>query len=256
MLFEDVRTCVFSKILTLVTILAFAVVIVLPSPLPSQTAADEQKEEVYKKFEEIVTLRADGEYDRAIEKLTEITEEYTASDVVLRQAYHHLVQTYHQKGDDLGARTSARSALERFPDLKADEVLFPSYVNDYYDQLRREMFGSLMIEEPEGCRVYLNDKHVGETPLTLELVRVGEYNLTVTKSGYVDYTDTIQIKPERMLQTEPPLKRERGWKWWAYRVGAGVVAVGLLALGLAGLGDEQPPPESEPLPEPPDPPAN
>lgn len=254
MFFFAVRTHLVTRLVALAALFAFTAVFVTPAPAAAEEGDKDQTSGVYKEFQEVITFRADGEYDSAIEKLSEIIKRYLDSDEVLKLAYNHLVQTYQEKGDTAGARQSAREALERFPDLTADEISFPRFVNDYYDELRREMFGSLTILKPKGCRVFLNEVHVGETPLELDLVRVGEYELTLTKSGYHDYADRIEIQPDLKLEKTVSLEAKKGFRWWAYRVGAGVVAASLLAVGLTGGGEAEPPPE--PLPGPPDPPSN
>jgi hypothetical protein len=211
---------------------------------------------IYDKFQGVIKLRADGDYDSAITELRDIVTQYSNSDQVLRLAYNHLVTTYIAKGDPDGAKAAAREALEKFPNLVAEEIAFPPRVNEYYVELRKEMFGSLTIQKPKDCRVFLNGKHVGDTPLRLDLVRVGDYDLTLSKSGYNDFTERIRIQPDVALDKEPSLESKRGFAWWAYRVGAGVVAATLLAVGLSG-GDEAAPAEpAEPLPPPPGPPAN
>ena len=153
---------------------AVASTLVLPPPVTGQDAVDSQSTEAIQvRFEQIVAMRLDGRYDRAVEMLNELIGRYEQSDEVLRRAYHHLVTVYVQNGDDAGARNAARLALERFPDLEADELDFPGKVNDVYNQMRKEMFGSFVISQPEQCRVYLDSLHVGDTPLSLDLVRVG-----------------------------------------------------------------------------------
>jgi hypothetical protein len=221
----------------------------------SQSEVDIEKGEFFEKFQEVATLRADREYEPAIERLAEIVEDLMASEEVLKSAYHHLVWTFEAKGDSTGARASARDALEKFPDLAADEISFPSYVNDYYDMMRREMFGSLRIIEPKGCRLFLDEKYIGDTPLRLDLLQAGEYDLTITKSGYQDYSEHIRINPEEKLDKTLSLQRKHNWKWWTYRVGAGVAVASLLAIVISGGDDEKTPP-LDPLPYPPDPPTN
>ncbi|MEJ2721971.1 MAG: PEGA domain-containing protein [bacterium] len=254
MFFLAIRTHLVTKVVALAALFVFAAVYVTPAPAAREEGGTDQTSGVYREFQEVITFRADGKYDSAIDKLSEIIKQYLDSDEVLKLAYNHLVQTYQEKGDLAGARRSAREALERFPDLTADEISFPPFVNDYYDELRKEMFGSLTILKPKGCRVFLNEVHVGETPLELDLVRVGEYDLTLTKSGYHDYADRIQIQPDLKLDKTVSLEAKKGFRWWAYRVGAGVVAASLLAVGLTGGDETEPPPE--PLPGPPEPPSN
>jgi len=229
----------------------------------AQVPLEGNEERAYQKFQAIQTLRSDGQYDEAIQQLTEIIKEYSDSERVLREAYNHLVTTYRAKGDRDGAIQAAREALERFPDLTADQLHFPEAVNDYYEQLRKEMFGSLKISEPTECRVFLRkadstspEKHVGETPLEIKLLRVGEYEMSLTKSGYNDYSEMVVVQPDHTVEKDVSMERRRDWKWWSWRVGAGALAVGLIAYGLSGSDDPASEPQPVPLPGPPAPPAN
>lgn len=244
-------------------VLTTAAVLVVTLFLPQLAAAQAQTEDVYGKFREVTDLKAQGEYDRAIEKVRQIIEEYSDAEDVLKRAYNELVSIHVDRQDDPEAVAAAGQALERFPDLSADPLLFQPRVNEIYDRLRGEMFGSLVIQKPEDCRVFLRTpeaedggKHVGETPLTLDYVRVGEYDLIVTKSGYHDYTERIVIQPSGTLNQSVSLERRKDKRWWLYRVGAGAVAaVGVVAIVLSG-GTDEPPPPAEPLPGPPAPPTS
>jgi hypothetical protein len=229
--------------------------------LPPRTAGQEQAEPksaaaVQATFEKIVALRLDGEYTRALEMLNEVIATHERSGEILRRAYNHLVTVYVQNGDEAGAREAARSALESFPNLTADELEFPGRVNEVYNQMRKEMFGSFVISQPKECHVYLDGEHVGDTPLILDLVRVGGYDLKVTKSGYKDYVSRIEIQPESTRDLSGlALERDRAWWWWPAWIGGAAVTAVAVAVGVSG-GDEGAPAEPEPLPGPPPPPAN
>jgi len=235
---------------------AFAGALLTPPPIAAQESADaESTAAIQARFEQVVALRLDGEYARAIVMLSDIIAELS-SDEILRRAYNHLVTVYVQNDDDMGAREAARAALNRFPDLAADELEFPGKVNDVYDQMRKEMFGSFVISQPKDCHVYLDSTHVGDSPLRLDLVKAGEYELLVTKSGYKDYVSQIEIQPELTRDLSGlSLERDRAWWWWPAWVGGAAVAVVAVALGVSSGGDEAAP-EPEPLPEPPTPPTN
>ena len=118
------------------------------------------------------------------------------------------------------------------------------------------MFGAFVIKQPKECRVYMDSTFVGETPLVLNLVRVKEYGLTVTKSGYKDYVSRIEIQPERTLDLSGlSLERNRAWWWWPAWVGGAAVAAVAVAIGVSG-DDEGSAEEPSPLSGPPPPPSN
>ncbi len=227
----------------------------IPCFPPPALAQQQEDDSIYQKWEEISSLRFNGEFDRAIALLNDIISEYSDSEDVLRQAYNNLVFTHITKRDEPNAESSARQALERFPDLTADELTFTPQVNVTYDRLRKEMFGSLTIRKPEEARVFLDTVHKGDTPLVLAYVPVGQHTLVLTRSGYKDYTETIQVQPDDKLNLSLSMSRDRDKKWWLWRVGAVAVAGVLLAVGLSG-GEDDAPPEPTALSEPPEPPTN
>jgi len=213
---------------------------------------EEQEEMIYEKWEQVSSLRAQGQYVDAIRLLDDIIEEYTDSEEILRRAYNFVIHTFLLMEDEQTAAEKAREALERFPDLAADPAYFPAVLNRTYNELRAEMFGTLMIAKPEGGRVFLGEDFRGEIPVQLDLVRVGSYSLTVTKSGYYDYEESIKIDPSGKHVLEVSMDRQRNKRWWLYRVGPAVVAGVILALTLGGGGEGTA--EPQPLPEPPPPP--
>lgn len=216
----------------------------------------DRDEKISEIIEEVIRLRANGEYKRAIELLNRVIREYSTSEEVLRYLYNHLVFTYQKMGQPEAAIAKARKALERFPDLRVETPDIPPSINDIYNDLRKEMFASLEISEPAACHVFLIQDSVevykGKTPLELPLVRTGKYTLQVTKSGYHDYIKPIKLAPNEKYSRDIPLKRDRGMKWWLFRTVPVVVAGALAAVLLWPEGSETDQPQ--PLPEPPAPP--
>lgn len=218
---------------------------------PDQHHQPAAEESIYLKWEEVSSLRSQGQFTAAIAVLDEIIDDAAVSDEVLRRAYNDLVFTYFLNGDAAGARTQGRNALNRFPGLTADPVAFPPQVNQTYNELRREMFGSVTVTKPEEAQVVLNGEIRGETPLYLDLLPVGEHRLTLIKSGYHDYNETIAVDPNGRHVYEISMDRDRGAVWWVAR-GAVVVGVGVLVgvlassgqdeTALVALGDPPPPP--------------
>jgi len=56
-------------------------------------------------------------------------------------------------------------------------------------------YGKIKItSSPSNAKVYLDGSYRGKTPLTISNVKVGEYNIKVTKTDYYDWSKTIQVK--------------------------------------------------------------
>lgn len=49
---------------------------------------------------------------------------------------------------------------------------------------------------PSEAEVYLDDNHVGTTPLTLSNVSVGSHSVKLSKGGYEDWTTEVDVKAE------------------------------------------------------------
>jgi hypothetical protein len=228
----------------------------LPAAVPvlSQTSQSDQEaldESVYLKWEQVSSLRSQGQFTEAIAVLQEIINDPKVSDEVLQRAYNDLVFTYYLERDVEGAREQARVALVRFPSLTADPVAFPPRVNETYDQLRREMFGSVTITKPDQAQVVLDGELRGETPLHMDLLSVGTHELKLVKPGYHDYTETIVVDPNGRHVYEISMDRDRGAGWWLAR-GAVIVGAGVLIAVLAsGSGDEEQVALGDPPPPPP-----
>lgn len=237
-----------ARVVTTALLLAFTLMV---SPPPWARAGPED-DTIYGRFQEASSLRSQGRYEEATEILQGIIAEHPRSAEILRRAYSDLVFTLLSKDDVASATESARTALHRFPDLSADPVYFPPRINEVYDDLRGQMFGALNVAtRPDSCRVSLNGEFVGFSPLTLEYVRVGHYDLNVSRAGYHDESTPVRIEPGRPTSVPLSLQKERGRGWWLMRVGpAALVAGVLLAIQLS----QDAPAEPAPLPGPPPPP--
>ncbi len=86
-------------------------------------------------------------------------------------------------------------------------------------------------------------------------VPVGDYRLTITRSGYKDRTVPLAIGPNAVVQREVTLSRERTRMWWLTRVVAPVAVGVAVAAIVVGSQDNNPPATAEPLSTPPPPPA-
>jgi tetratricopeptide (TPR) repeat protein len=92
------------------------------------------------RFDEIVSLRGQGEYDRAIELIRGIILECSHADEILRQAYNYLViVVWDETGSNVAAEEAAREALLRYPDIAGDPNTFPPRLNRLYDGLREDI---------------------------------------------------------------------------------------------------------------------
>ena len=244
------RISLVTRAVSTLLLISFLSVIAFPTALFAQ----QEDEMITERFDTVISLRSQGQYDEAIKMLQSIIDEYATSDKILRRAYSELVFTIWKKGDVAGATESARNALTHFPDLTPDPMYSSERVNELYDNLRKEMFGSLHVAaRPDSCRVFLGDNITGITPLDIKYVPVGDYVLELSKAGYRAESYPVRIGPGSPTNMQLELQRERTKGWWLGRVvaPAGVVAT---FVALVFLGRDTGTSEPSPLPEPPDPP--
>jgi len=69
--------------------------------------------------------------------------------------------------------------------------------------------GSLLVKsDPYGASVYIDDSYRGVTPLTLTAIREGLYDLVITKPGYSDYSDYVEVKADEKKTVSATLRKE------------------------------------------------
>ena len=110
-----------------------------------------------------------------------------------------------------------------------------------------QMYGSLQITNPEDAEIILDGETRGMSPLILEFIPVGKYDLTIAKDGYQEREEVITIEPGSRLSRDVELSKKSNKVW--YIAGGAALLGGTLYLLL-----NKPTPDDEPLAEPPPPP--
>jgi hypothetical protein len=59
---------------------------------------------------------------------------------------------------------------------------------------------------PTGAKVYVDNSYKGITPIKLNL-EVGTYTVKITKTGYLDYTETVKITENKQYSINQPLMK-------------------------------------------------
>lgn len=83
-----------------------------------------------------------------------------------------------------------------------------SVAGDTYEEV--EGSGLVLRSEPSGARVYINGIERGLTPLFLESISPGSYNIRMTKEGYVERRFRISVKASGRLLVSITLEKARG----------------------------------------------
>ena len=89
-----------------------------------------------------------------------------------------------------------------------------------------------------GAEIALDGEVRGRTPLaSLQVEAPRRYQLTVRKTGYIDFTANLDVQPDFTVEVTPDLHRRPGalaWyqRWWVWGIAAAVVAGTATALAL------------------------
>jgi len=198
-----------------------------------------------------LNLRANGEFETAAANLREILSAYNDDDEVVQRAYDYLFQVLYfdpDPGSDNQLAAAINEALRRYPDLVPNVAYCPQEVLTNVHLARLQMYGSLQITHPDGAEILLDGEPKGVSPLLLEFVPVGKYDLTIAKDGYKERQEVIQIDSGSRLSRDVELSKKSNKAW--YIAGGTALVAGTLYLLLNDDSAE------EPLAEPPSPPAN
>jgi hypothetical protein len=188
----------------------------------------EADDRLYQQWERAIALREDKQFDAAAEVFQAIATEHPDAEEIIRLALNQIVFTRTQDGQQGSADVAARQALNVYPDLLADTIYIPQSVNDLYDRLRREMFGSVTVRKPEGARISLNGEFRGEAPLYLPYIPAGDYLLQASRSNFLDYEERITVAPDGRHEYEIAMTRRKNSTYWLTRIGGGAIVTGAL----------------------------
>jgi hypothetical protein len=152
-------------------------------------------------------LRSQGSHEQAIEVLRAVIATQSSDEPILRRAYNELVFTFLDTNSP-ESEEAAHEALRRYPDLSADPTRFPPSINELYENLRRELFGSLLLDtRPPQAWVTIGELYDGESPVEIAYVPVGEYAVRIQQAKHLDKSTTIRVDPGRETSMTVTLDR-------------------------------------------------
>lgn len=223
-----------QKISVLLTVIALVPAVI---SVDCVSAQESEEKTVHEMFEQAVSARAQGEYDEATAIFRQIILENPQNELVLRRAYNELVFTYLSKDDTSLAEAIAREALGWYPDITSDPMYVPPKVGEIFDELRTQLFGSLVITtDPAECRVELDGRYVGESPMEIDYLRPGEHVLRLTKNRYHDFSRTVIIQPGIQTNADYSLKKVVLGPRTGFGIGAGFLIPIKTANTYGGIG--------------------
>lgn len=116
----------------------------------------------------------------------------------LLQSYLYLGMTYAALGKEEDAYSEFKKVLYLDPKKHLTSKKYSPSVFKIFESAKRDMKqlprGTVLLDSvPSKCKVYVNAKDVGITPLNL-LYPVGEYFIKVEKEGYLDWYQLISVE--------------------------------------------------------------
>jgi hypothetical protein len=195
-------------------------------------AQDAQKAEDVPSVSDVRLLRKMKKYDDARKYIDVILADKSVPDAERRLAYNESVTIALLADGTSAARTAAKEALLAYPDLVADPPDYPAKVAEIYDDMRPNMFGLLYLtSEPLYCKVYLDKRELGVTPLEGVLIPAGKQMVTAKMDMYTDETFEVSVAAGDSVRREIRLREYRDVNrprfgvdvsagyWWVNRPG-------------------------------------
>jgi hypothetical protein len=129
--------------------------------------------------------KARQDVERALSRADKVLESLNRESLAAQQlldACLYLVRAHLQINDRQRARDQARECKRLVPDIEPDGTMHPPDVIGILAEAEAELRirepGSLRVEStPEGCAVYINGRHLGESPYELPQLGPGEYRV-------------------------------------------------------------------------------
>jgi hypothetical protein len=161
---------------------------------------------------------------------------------------------YYQEAEDVIRECLLTDGLSHtIPDPPRE---YPPEMFAAFERVRQAHLGSLRIAgiDPPTATVRLNGDAIGPaadgSALEVSNLPAGAHHLELYADGYQERVDDIQIAAGSTLELSYTMKKNKGLRWWATRVG-GALAVGAIIATVASGSD---PGGDALLPEPPGPP--
>ena len=72
----------------------------------------------------------------------------------------------------------------------------------------KPIYGTLLVEStPSFCKLYIDGKEIGTTPKSINEILVGQHKIKLTKDGYADYFETVNINKGEPKQVNVQLSK-------------------------------------------------
>jgi hypothetical protein len=118
----------------------------------------------------------------------------------LAKAYFLLAANYYLEGESKKSKDAIVLGVTLAPEVDPDPMVWNPDMMEFFKPIAMEAIhastGNVLVRsEKKGAKVYLNGKHIGETPAKLRDIRAGYHILRVESPGHVNWGRRIQVVP-------------------------------------------------------------
>ena len=129
----------------------------------------------------------------------------------LAKAYFLLAANYYLEGESKKSKDAIILGVTLAPEVDPDPMVWNPDMLEFFKPIAMEAIhastGNVLVRaEQKGAKVYLNGKHIGETPAKLRDIRSGYHILRVESPGHVNWGRRIQVVPGVEVRHRAKLK--------------------------------------------------
>ena len=99
---------------------------------------------------------------------------------------------------------------EKYERFNATVILYPGEQRSLVVNLTPNYGFISVYSTPSGARVYIDNTYIGKTPIEHKEVQRGRHEIAIEKEGYQNYTNTIEIPPNKTVVVNATLKAIEG----------------------------------------------
>ncbi len=173
----------------------------LPILAESGMSAEPEAEETARLVKEADEAYQNGNFTLAIEKYQKAMrligekKELAQTKQELFQTMASLALTYFTIQENAKAENQLRDLVQASPKYELDAEFFPPKFLEIFRNVQRDLVGKLIVTSiPPGATVSLGSNKLGTTPLTVERVLKGKYELGVELKGHAPLRKEIIIQ--------------------------------------------------------------
>jgi hypothetical protein len=223
-----------SCFLLLTLLLYFNITLAQESKKGTQIEQQRKRKEAKDSFESASAFYKTGEYEKALENF-KLAYSLTLEPSIL----FNIGQCQRQLNQFNEAIKAYKTFLRESPQDPLVENA-NARIKELEEELNRlKLLGSIQVfTNPDGARVFIDDKDVGTAPIQAKNINSGEHTISVKQEGFYPYELRFELQPGQAFSIRAPLRskdeRDLLRPKYFYLTSAGTGTLGS-ALGITSL---------------------